>query len=226
MKAVAGMTTVQSLAGAVSGAFGHQRFNRIHWPLVAAVGIPMTAAGFLGSRYSIHVSEQIMLLIFALMALIASLLMLLPKRDGSGEERLENVHISTLSAVAIGLIIGTAAGIIGQGGAFIYIPAMLYLLHIPTRICIGSALAIGILSSSAVLLGRLGSNQIPWENSLILVAGVILGAQIGSILSQKTPRVILRRILAVLILATALKIGFNVYTQYQQLVSFSLTSSG
>lgn len=216
MKVVAGMTTVQSFAGTLSGALGHQRFKRIHWPLVGAIGIPMTLASFVGSRYSIYASEDLMLLIFAIMALVASLLMLMPKIEQLAEARLEDVRFSFPLAVTIGLLIGTAAGIIGQGGAFLYVPAMLYLLHIPTRICIGSALAVGIFSSGAVLLGRLGSGQIPWQDSLILVAGVIVGAQLGSLLSQRTPRVVLRRILAVVIFATALKIGINVYGEFGQ----------
>jgi uncharacterized membrane protein YfcA len=219
MKLVAGMTTVQSFAGALSGAFGHQRFKRIHWPLVAAVGVPMTVSSFVGSRLSVLVSEHLMLLIFAFMALAASLLMLMPKRETAHEAQLEEVTVNTPLAVLIGTLIGTAAGIIGQGGAFLYIPAILYLLHIPTRICIGSALAIGILSSGAVLLGRLGTNQIPWQHSMILVAGVIIGAQLGSVLSQRTPRVVLRRVLAVVIFATAIKIGLNVFAQYQHMAA-------
>ena len=162
-----------------------------------------------------------MLLVFALMALAASLLMLMPKKDSAHEEQLGDVKVNTPLAVLIGVVIGTAAGIIGQGGAFLYIPAMLYLLHIPTRICIGSALAIGILSSGAVLMGRLGTGQIPWQNSLILVAGVIIGAQLGSLLSQRTPRVVLRRVLAVVIFATAIKISLNVFEQYQQMAALS-----
>ncbi len=213
MKVVAGMTTVQSFAGTLSGAFGHQRFKRIHWPLVAALGLPMTVASFIGSRLSVYVSEHLMLLVFAIMALAASLLMLLPKREAAREAQLTEVSVNVPLAVAIGCIIGAAAGVIGQGGAFLYIPAMLYLLHIPTRISIGSALAVGILSSGAVLLGRLGSGQIPWQWSIILVVGVIIGAQLGSILSQRTPRTVLRRILAIVIFATAIKIGWNVYEQ-------------
>ncbi len=216
MKMVAGMTTVQSFAGTLSGAFGHQRFKRIHWPLVAALGLPMTAASFVGSRLSVHVSEHLMLLVFAVMAVLASLLMLLPKGDAQHEEQLDEVAVNVPLAVLIGTLIGAAAGVIGQGGAFLYIPAMLYLLHIPTRISIGSALAVGILSSGAVLLGRLGSGQIPWRLSLILVAGVIIGAQLGSLLSQRTPRAVLRRVLAVVIFATAVKIGLTVYQQYQE----------
>jgi uncharacterized protein len=215
MKLVAGMTTVQSFAGTLSGAIGHHRFKRIHWPLVAALGGPMTLAGFAGSRFSVAVSEQVMLLIFALMALAASLLILIPKKDAAMEETLDDVNFHWPLAIATGTLIGAAAGIIGQGGGFLYVPAILYLLKIPTRICIGSALAIGILSSGAVLLGRLGTSQIPWQDAFILVVGVIVGAQLGSLLSQRTPRVVLRRVLAIVILVTAIKIGASVIQQYQ-----------
>ena len=215
MKVVAGMTTVQSFAGTLSGAIGHHRFKRIHWPLVIALGGPMTLAGFVGSRLSVAVSEQIMLLIFALMALAASLLMLIPKKDAVVEETLDDVNFHWPLAIVTGTLIGAAAGIIGQGGGFLYVPAILYLLRVPTRICIGSALAIGILSSGAVLLGRLGTSQIPWQDAFILVAGVIVGAQLGSLISQRTPRIVLRRILAVVIFATAIKIGSSVFEQVQ-----------
>ena len=225
MKVIAGMTTVQSFAGTLSGAFGHHRFKRIHWPLVAAVGGPMGLASFIGSHLSTHVSEHLMLLVFAIMAAIASLLVLMPKREAAAEAQLEDVHINIPLAVIIGSVIGAAAGVIGQGGAFLYIPAMLYLLQVPTRICIGSALAIGILSSGAVLLGRLGTDQIPWQDSMILVVGVIIGAQLGSVLSQRTPRVVLRRVLAVVILVTAVKIGLNVYEQYQHMAAATGTES-
>jgi len=115
-------------------------------------------------------------------------------------------------AAIIGTSIGLMAGIIGQGGAFLFIPAMMFLLHIPTRIAIGTALAIGIASSIAVLIGRMGTNQIPYAMSAVLVVGVLLGAQVGSILSQKTPRLILRRILALLITVAALKMWFEIIT--------------
>ena len=87
---------------------------------------------------------------------------------------------------------------------------MLYLLQIPTRITIGSGLAIGVIASTAVLLGRLGTAQIPWLMALILVTGVIIGAQLGSIFSQRIPKVVLRRVLAVVVLGTAIKISWEV----------------
>jgi uncharacterized membrane protein YfcA len=107
-------------------------------------------------------------------------------------------------------VIGLLAGIIGQGGAFLFIPAMIYLLHIPTRIAIGTALAVGIASSIAVLLGRVGTNQIPYLMSAVLVAGVLIGAQFGSVVSQRTPRQALRRVLAILITITAIKMWYEI----------------
>lgn len=210
MKTVAGITTVQSFAGAVSGAFGHQRHRRVHPGLALYLGIPMALACLVGSRLSTHVSEDVMLLVFAGMAIVASVMMLLPKRDAAQEETLDDVRFSRALAVAIGAVIGGLSGIIGQGGAFLYVPAMLYLLSIPTRITIGSALAVGVLSAGAVLLGRLGTAQIPWFEASLVVVGVILGSQIGTALSQRTPRMFLRRGLAVVILGTAVKIALSV----------------
>lgn len=210
MKAVAGITTVQSFAGAVSGAFGHQRHRRVHPELALYLGIPMALACLVGSRLSTHVSEQTMLLVFAAMAVVASVMMLLPKRDAAHEETLEDVRFSRTRAVVIGAGIGSLSGIIGQGGAFLYVPAMLYILSIPTRITIGSALAVGILSAGAVLVGRLGTEQIPWLEASLVVVGVIIGSQLGTALSQRTPRVFLRRALAVVIMGTAIKIAMSV----------------
>jgi len=210
MKAVAGITTVQSFAGAVSGAFGHTRHRRVHPELALYLGIPMALACLVGSRLSTHVSEDMMLLVFAAMAFVASAMMLLPKREAELEETLEDVRFSRALAVVIGAGIGSLSGIIGQGGAFLYVPAMLYILSIPTRITIGSALAIGILSAGAVLMGCLGTAQIPWFEAGLVVLGVILGSQAGTALSQRTPRVFLRRALAVVILGTAVKIAMSV----------------
>jgi len=56
----------------------------------------------------------------------------------------------------------------------------------------------------------LGTAQIPWVEASLVVVGVILGSQVGTALSQRTPRVFLRRALAVVILGTAIKIATSV----------------
>jgi uncharacterized membrane protein YfcA len=65
------------------------------------------------------------------------------------------------------------------------------------------------MSSSAVVIGRAGTAQVPIVPSAILVLGVLLGAQVGSAWSQRLPRQALRGILAILIGATAVKIWYE-----------------
>lgn len=210
MKTVAGITSMQSFFGALSGAFGHKRYNRISNSLALVLGGSMAMGSLAGSVSSQYVSSNTMLIIFAIMAIVAAIMMFIPRPEDGVTQSVDLLEFSRPMAVAIGLSIGVLGGIIGQGGAFLFIPAMLYLLKIPTRIAIGTALAVGIASSMAVLAGRIGTHQIPYMMSAVLVTGVLIGAQLGSYLSQKTPRKALQRILSVLITATAVKICYEV----------------
>jgi hypothetical protein len=212
MKVVAGLTTVQSFFGAVSGAFAHKRYNRISLPLALYLGGSMGVGSFAGSYVSQWLSSETLLFVFACMAVVAAVMMLLPKREDDAEQDPATVPFHRSLTIVVGLGIGILTGIVGQGGAFLFIPVMLYMLGIPTRIAIGTALVVGIVSSIAVLLGRLGSAQIPLMMSMVLVTGVLIGAQIGGIFSQRTPREMLRKVLSVLIAITALKIWHGLLT--------------
>jgi len=210
MKVVAGITAVQSFFGAVSGAIGHNRYKRINKSLVLIFGGTMAVGSLIGSIYSVVLSADVLLALFAAMAIIASIMMLIPTKDDSADSvATEDVTFNKYLAVTAGGIIGLFAGIIGQGGAFLFIPVMIYVLKIPTRVAIGSALAIGIISSFAVLIGRIGTEQIPYYMSAVLVLGVLIGAQVGSVLSQRVPRKALRKILALVIVGSTLKISFE-----------------
>jgi uncharacterized membrane protein YfcA len=208
MKAVAGMTTVQSFTGGLFGAIGHNKFKRVSLPLATSVGIPMAITGFVTSRLSARAPESWLLVTFAGMAAFAGLLMFLLRRRGEPEETSEPVF-SRPHAIGLGCIIGALSGFIGQGGAFLYIPAMLVLLMLPTRVTIGSALAVGVMSSTGVLIGRLGTGQIPWQETLFLVGGVIVGARLGSVISQRIPHRDLHGLLTLIIVGTTVKIGYD-----------------
>jgi len=209
MKTVAGITSVQSFFGAISGAVGHRRHGRINMPLAIYMGGSMSVGALAGSIASQFLSSEWILLVFAAMAIIAAIMMLIPQSHVESDTRAHELVFNKPLAIVIGATIGTLSGVIGQGGGFLFIPAMLFLLRIPMRITIGTALAIGIASSTAVLIGRLGTHQIPYLMSAVLVAGVIVGAQAGSALSQRTPRRLLRGILSVLIAGSALKICYE-----------------
>lgn len=209
MKAVAGITSLQSFVGAISGVYGHKRYNRVNLSLAWSMGGAMAAGSLFGSVWSKQISSEVMLMVFASMALIACALMFLPKREENRDLEAQELSYNKPLSISLGAGIGLLSGVIGQGGAFLFIPAMLYVLHVPTRIAIGTALAIGVASSLAVLLGRIGTSQVPYLIAIVLVCGVLIGAQIGSIFSQRTPRKALRSILAVVIAGTSIKIWYE-----------------
>lgn len=110
-------------------------------------------------------------------------------------------------AVLIALVIGLLGGMVGQGGSFILIPLMLCLLSLPTRVVIGSNLALVFFSSLAGFAGKLATGQIPLVPAWLVAAGAIPGAQWGGALSHRTPPGWLRFALAVVIALAALWIG-------------------
>jgi hypothetical protein len=209
MRAVAGLTMTQALFACLSGAWRHRSYDFVCWPLVQWMGITIAGASFAGAIASSLVRNEALMGIFAILALTAAILMILPQ-----EEKLlakgGAVSFSRPLAVAIALGIGFLGGLVGQGGSFILIPLMLWLLRLPVRVAMGSNLAIVALASFAGFLGKLVTQQIPLAPAAALVLGAVPGAQIGGMLSRRTPTPVLRWLLALVILIAVVKIGYDI----------------
>jgi uncharacterized protein len=208
MRAVAGLTMTQAFFACLSGAWRHRKYDFICWPLVRCMGLTILVASFAGAVASRAVRNEVLMGIFALLALIAALLMLLPQEEKPSPEG-DTPPFSRPWAVAIALGIGFLGGLVGQGGSFILIPLMLWLLRLPIRIVLGSNLAIVALASFSGFLGKLLTHQIPLALAAALVLGAVPGAQVGGMLSRRTPTPVLRGALAVVILLAAIKMGFD-----------------
>jgi len=95
--------------------------------------------------------------------------------------------------------VGLLGGLVGQGGFFILIPLMTAYVKIPTRIAIGSNLAIVFLSSLAAFIRKATTGQIDWILAIPIVLTVLPAASVGGHVSRKVPVHWLRKPLAVLI---------------------------
>ncbi|MFQ5656457.1 MAG: sulfite exporter TauE/SafE family protein [Candidatus Methylomirabilales bacterium] len=208
MRAVAGLTMTHAFFACFSGAWRHRKYHFVCWPLVRCMGLTILVASFAGAVASRAVRNEVLMGVFALLALTAALLMVLPQEEKPSPEG-DTPSFSRPSAVAIALCVGFLGGLVGQGGSFILIPLMLWLLRLPVRIVLGSNLAIVALASFSGLLGKLLTHQIPLELGAALVLGAIPGAQIGGVISRRTPTPFLRQLLALIILLAALKIGYD-----------------
>jgi uncharacterized membrane protein YfcA len=211
MKAVAGLTIVQGFLGCLSGALAHHRFNFVSGPLSLWMGVSITLAAAIGGAGSSYVPDRILLVIFAALALTASLLIFFPARGDAETHDTKQLNFSRFRAITSATGVGFFGGLVGQGGSFILIPLMTAFVHIPTRIAIGSNLAIVFLSSAAALAGKALTGQIEWLMTIPIALTVIPAAQLGSLASRKAPVVLLRRILATLIGLAALRISITVF---------------
>jgi len=198
MHEVSGLTIVQALFACSSGAWRHRRYGCVDRLVVLVMGPTIAASSLAGAVLAGWISSEALVLVFAALAVSAAALMWLPK-DDEGSTREENVAFSVPHAVAIAGAVGLLGGMVGQGGSFILIPLMLHVLRLPTRVVIGSNLALVFLSSLAGLAGKSATGQVPALLSMALLLGAIPAAQIGSVLSHATPARSLRIALGIVV---------------------------
>ena len=210
MRVVAGLTIVQGLAACISGALTHHKFQFVSTRLVLYMGTSIFVAALIGGAGARLVSNEMLLVIFGGLALSAAVLMLQPKSEDSERPDVDQLEFSRSRAVVTASGVGLLGGLVGQGGSFILIPLMTSFVHIPTRIAIGSNLAIVLLSTAAALLGKALTGQIDWLLAVPLVLAVVPAAHIGGRLSRRVPVIRLRRVLAVVIAVAAIQIWVSV----------------
>jgi len=206
MRVVAGLTIVQGLAACVSGALTHRKFRFVSKRLVLPMGTSIFVAAVIGGAAAKYVPNEVLLAVFSSLAAIAAVLMLKPMPHDSETPDVDGLSFSSFRAVASASGVGLLGGLVGQGGSFILIPLMTSYVRIPTRIAIGSNMAIVLLSSAAGFLGKAVTGQIEWLLAVPLVLTVVPAAHLGSRVSHRLPVVGLRRALAVLIALAAVRI--------------------
>ena len=144
------------------------------------------------------------MVVFSSLALVAALLMLSNSPDDPDAPVATELRFSKPRAIGVATLVGGLGGTVGQGGSFLLIPMMTRFVGVPTRIAIGSNLAIVAASSLAGVAAKAATGQIEWLLTVPLVLTVIPAARLGSVLSRRTPVPLLRRLLAVLIFAAAI----------------------
>ena len=206
MKVVAGLTIIQGLVACLFGAFYHKKFNFVSVKLIGHMGIPIFLMSFLGGYLSHFVSNTLLLVLFATLALSASFLIMMPVKGDSENPDISKLQFKTHRAVLTSAGVGLLGGMVGQGGSFILIPLMTSYVQIPTRVAIGSNLAIVTMATAAAFLGKALSGQIEWLFTIPILVATIPSTFIGSQVSKRLSFVYLKWILAVFIAIAAVRI--------------------
>jgi len=132
------------------------------------------------------------------------------------------LHISQIMPVAIGFFVGIMVSLMGIGGGFFLIPAMIYLLGMPTNVVIGTSLfQIIFITANVTLLQAMTTKTVDIMLALLLISGSVFGAQFGTRLGTKLPAEHLRALLAALVLGVAVKLAFGLFTAPDNIYSVS-----
>ena len=127
---------------------------------------------------------------FAVIMLAASYSMITEKKRGDAAE--EEVKFNFPMIALEGLVVGVITGIVGAGGGFLIIPALVLLAKLPMKLAVGTSLLIIAAKSLIGFLGDVSTQTIDWQLLLIFTSLSIVGIFIGSALSKKINEQVLK----------------------------------
>jgi uncharacterized membrane protein YfcA len=179
---------------ALAGSLQFLRAGLVHWRSVVTFGIPGMAGTWLGAMIAAYVSGVLQLALFAIVMLVASYLMLRPieLRSANGEPR-------ALWKIAVdGLVVGIVTGLVGVGGGFLIVPALVLLGGLSMRNAVATSLVIIALKSYSGFykyIDVLDSQglELDWPVLWLITGLGIAGSFAGGRIAKRVPQDRLKR---------------------------------
>ncbi len=126
--------------------------------------------------------------------------------------RRSKLYVSALPPLGIGFVVGLLAAIMGVGGGFIMVPAMIYLLRMPTNIVVGTSLfQILFVTAVVTMLHAVANQTVDVVLAFFLLVGGVVGVQLGVRVGARLRSEQLRALLALLVLGVCLRLGYGLF---------------
>ena len=206
---VPGISAVQVFFATLGGVWAYRKGGYLNKTLISFMGISILIGSFIGSYGSRMMSGEIINLVYGILALLAAIMMFMPKK-GRDDIPPDQVTFNKWLAAIFAFIVGIGAGIVGAAGAFLLVPIMLVILKLATRVTIASSLAITFISSIGATVGKISSGQVEFLPAFIMVIASLIASPLGAKMGQKINTKLLEWILVLLILGTSIKIWFDI----------------
>lgn len=205
----AAVVTSLAIVGANSalGATFHHFKGSLNWKVAGLFGGAGMLAAYLASGLSEHFTPAALLAAFALLMLAIGALML--RRDGRRQETVPQERMpagperGSWVALASGAGVGLLTGILGIGGGFLIVPALVMLVGLPMYQAVGTSLVIIAANSLAGLLGHLDGPPFDLALTLAFVSAGLVGTFTGARLAHRLPAAQLRRVFGGFVIALA-----------------------
>lgn len=198
-----------AVVGATSlfGAVSHWRAGNVNLRLAAIFGAVAMAGTYLGARLAVFFSGAAQLALFAVVMLLAAFFMFRPERVPGGRPA-DAAPMPLGLIVPEGLAVGLLTGLVGVGGGFLIVPALVLLGKVPMKQAVGTSLLVIAMKSAAGFAGYLGQVQVDWAFMGLFTAVSIAGILLGAHLVRFVPQQALQRAFAVFLLVMG---GFILY---------------
>lgn len=186
----------------------HARAGRVRW----RTGLPFGGAGmlgaYLGGRLAAQVPAHLLLIGFAALMFVAGVVMLRGRRAPVA------ASASAIRIVAMGLVIGAVVGLVGAGGGFIVVPALMFGGGLAIETAVGTALLVIAMQSAAGFVGHVSHVDVEWTITLEIVAATVVGTLIGAALTSRISPARLQRGFGGLVIAMAIAVIAIEVTRY------------
>ncbi len=184
----------------VVGTALHARAGRVRWKVGSIFGASAMAGAYAGGAVAHLISATVLLVAFAVMMLLTSVAMLRARKPNTEASRVPAYG----RVLALGLAVGLLSGLVGAGGGFLIVPALVLLGGLPMREAVGTSLFVIALQSFAGFAGHIRHVELDWTIANAATLASVVGTIVGTLLAAKVSTELLRRAFAWLVLVMGL----------------------
>ncbi len=197
------VTTSLAIVGANSlmGAYFHRAQGTLNWRVAVVFGGVGMITSYLAAGVSKQIPPSLLMVAFAVLMLVVAVLLLRGKGTAQSTEQ-ETIQLWKVAAG--GAAIGVVTGILGVGGGFLIVPALVMLIGLPMHHAVGTSLIIIAMNSAAGFLGHLEGFTVDLTLIAAFVTAGLVGTFAGVRLGKRLNPIVLRRVFAVFVIALAL----------------------
>jgi uncharacterized membrane protein YfcA len=182
----------------------HARAGRVAWRIGALFGIASMLGAYGGGRLAHLIPTRALLAGFTLMVFVTAVAMMRSRKDSGDAKETELRGPALARAAAIGVAVGALTGVIGAGGGFVIVPALVLLTRLPMRTAVGTSLLVIAMNSFAGFAGTLSHATIHWPLAITVTAVSVAGSLVGVALASRIKPEALRKGFAWFVLVMAL----------------------
>ena len=195
---VAGMDAKEAIATsllvvgttALVAVIPHARAGRVRWRTGLLFGAAGMTGAYAGGRVAEFIPGAVLLVAFSLMMLATAVAMI---RGRKTPDKPAHTELPVARVLLDGVVVGLVTGLVGAGGGFLIVPALVLLGGLPMSVAVGTSLLVIAMKSFAGLAGYLASVEIDWPVALGVTAAAVVGSLLGSRLTGVIPPNTLRK---------------------------------